>query len=102
MYAHSRFDDEETARERKVVLEEIKRRDDDPDDLVHDLFAQVLYPGHPLGLPVIGSADVVAALTPQNLRDYMARPLRPELRRYIRRREIRTPAGRGFGCRRFG
>ncbi len=72
MYAHSRFDEDETARERKVVLEEIKRRDDDPDDLVHDLFAQVLYPGHPLGLPVIGSADVVAALTPQNLRDYMA------------------------------
>jgi predicted Zn-dependent peptidase len=55
-----------------VVLEEIKRRDDDPDDLVHDLFAQTLLPDHPLGLPVIGRADVVAALTPQDLRDYMA------------------------------
>ena len=77
MYAHSRFDDDETARERKVVLEEIKRRDDDPDDLVHDLFAQTLYQTHPLGLPVIGTAEVVAALTPADLRDYMARHYGP-------------------------
>ena len=77
MYAHSRFDEAETACERKVVLEEIKRRDDDPDDLVHDLFAQTLYQSHPLGLPVIGSAEVVAALTPADLRDYMARHYGP-------------------------
>ena len=72
MYLHSRFDPEETTRERKVVLEEIKQRDDDPDDLVHDLFAETIYPGHPLGLPVIGTAEVVGSLTPDNLRDYMA------------------------------
>ncbi|HVK01979.1 MAG TPA: pitrilysin family protein [Armatimonadaceae bacterium] len=71
MYANSVFDPEETARERKVVLEEIKRRDDDPDDLVHDLFAQTLYPDHPLGLPVIGTAEVVASLEPDDLRGYM-------------------------------
>lgn len=71
MYRHSRFDGEETEREKKVVLEEIKRRDDDPDDLVHDLFAQTLWQNHPLGLPVIGTAEVVAALTPDDLRDYM-------------------------------
>lgn len=71
MYLNSRFDPEETARERKVVLEEIKRRDDDPDDLVHDLFAQTIFKNHPLGLPVIGRAEVVAALEPDHLRDYM-------------------------------
>jgi predicted Zn-dependent peptidase len=72
MYSHSLFEEDETARERKVVLEEIKRRDDDPEDLVHDLFAQTIFPNHPLGLPVIGTAEVVASLTPQDLRDYMA------------------------------
>jgi len=77
MYSNSRFDPEETARERKVVLEEIKRRDDDPDDLVHDLFAQTLYKQHPLGLPVIGTAEVVAALEPHDLREYMARHYGP-------------------------
>jgi predicted Zn-dependent peptidase len=71
MFAHSRFDDEETTRERKVVLEEIKRREDDPEDLVHDLFMELLYPNHPLGLPVIGTAKIVGKLTPDDLRTYM-------------------------------
>lgn len=78
MYLHSRFDAEETEREKKVVLEEIKRRDDDPDDLVHDLFAQTIWKDHPLGLPVIGTSEVVAALTPDDLRDYMARRYGPD------------------------
>jgi predicted Zn-dependent peptidase len=71
MFAHSRFDEEETTRERKVVLEEIKRREDDPEDLVHDLFMELLYPDHPLGLPVIGTADIVGGLMPNDLREYM-------------------------------
>ena len=78
MYMNSLFDPEETARERKVVLEEIKRRDDDPDDLVHDLFAETIYPHHPLGLPVIGRAEVVAALTPDDLRTYMTQFYGPD------------------------
>ncbi|MBC8143264.1 MAG: insulinase family protein, partial [Armatimonadetes bacterium] len=73
MYRSSRFDAEEVAREQKVVLEEIKERDDAPDDLVHDLFAETLYPDHPLGRAVIGTAETVAALTPGDLRGYMAR-----------------------------
>lgn len=77
MYVNSLFDEEETARERKVVLEEIKRRDDDPDDLVHDLFAQTIFPNHPLGLPVIGTSEVVGSLTPGDLREYMARRYGP-------------------------
>lgn len=78
MFLNSLFDPEETARERKVVLEEIKRRDDDPDDLVHDLFAQTIYPEHPLGLPVIGTSEVVAGLTPDNLREYIHNHYGPE------------------------
>jgi predicted Zn-dependent peptidase len=77
MYMHSLFDPEETARERKVVLEEIKRRDDDPDDLVHDLFAETIFPHHPLGLPVIGRVDVVASLEPKDLHEYMAKHYGP-------------------------
>jgi predicted Zn-dependent peptidase len=72
MYRNSLFDPEETARERKVVLEEIKRRDDDPEDIVHDLFAEALFDSHPLGLPVIGTATHVASFTPENLREFLA------------------------------
>jgi predicted Zn-dependent peptidase len=78
MYMNSLFDPEETARERKVVLEEIKRRDDDPEDLVHDLFAQTIFPNHPLGLPVIGLAEIVAGFIPEDLRSYMTQHYGPE------------------------
>jgi predicted Zn-dependent peptidase len=45
--------------ERDVVLEEIARYEDQPDDQVHELFASTLMPTHPLGLPVIGTREVV-------------------------------------------
>ena len=40
-----------------MILEEIRMRDDTPDDLVHDLFAEALFPGHPLGREVAGTDD---------------------------------------------
>ncbi len=49
--------------ERSVVLEEIAMRDDDPEDVVHELFAEALYGEHPLGRPVIGSAESIEALS---------------------------------------
>jgi len=45
--------------EREVVLEEISRYDDAPDEQVHELFASTLMPSHPLGLPVIGTKGTV-------------------------------------------
>jgi predicted Zn-dependent peptidase len=45
--------------EREVVLEEISRYEDAPDDQVHELFATTLMPSHPLGLPVIGRKETV-------------------------------------------
>jgi len=36
--------------ERKVVLEEIAMRDDDPSDLIHDLFLEKYYGDTPLGM----------------------------------------------------
>ena len=40
--------------EREVVLEEIAMVDDTPHDLVHDIAAEAVFGGHPLGRPVIG------------------------------------------------
>ncbi|MDX6377359.1 MAG: hypothetical protein QOE98_1662 [Gaiellaceae bacterium] len=59
--------------EREVVLEEIAMYDDTPDDLVHDLIGEVVFPGDALGRPVIGSADVIAALTPADVAAHHAR-----------------------------
>ena len=56
--------------EREVVLEEIAMVEDNPQDLVHDYVAEAVFGGHPLGRPVIGSADVIARVTPAELAGY--------------------------------
>src|SRR5947208_6145524 len=55
--------------EREVVLEEIAMYDDAPQELVHDLIAEAVFGEHPLGRPVIGTADVISTIP----RDAIAR-----------------------------
>ncbi|HXY17690.1 MAG TPA: pitrilysin family protein [Gaiellaceae bacterium] len=59
--------------EREVVLEEIAMVEDNPQDLVHDLAAQAVFGGHPLGRPVIGSADVISTVSRRALQSYHRR-----------------------------
>lgn len=59
--------DGDLALERNVVLEEIHGVADTPDDLVHELFAETLYPEHPYGWPILGTADTVGALEADHL-----------------------------------
>ncbi len=61
---------DDVEREKKVVLEEIKMVEDTPDDLVHELFTQSFWDGHPLGRPILGQPETVEALTPEVLREY--------------------------------
>jgi predicted Zn-dependent peptidase len=49
--------------ERRVVLEEIAIRDDDPEDLLGELFDEAVFGAHPLGRPVIGSEESVRGLS---------------------------------------
>jgi predicted Zn-dependent peptidase len=49
--------------ERTVVLEEIAMRDDEPSDLVHDLFAETLFGGTALGRSVLGTVESIEGLT---------------------------------------
>jgi len=45
--------------ERGVVIEEIARMEDTPDDRIHELFSHALWPTHPIGLPILGSRETV-------------------------------------------
>jgi predicted Zn-dependent peptidase len=67
------FADDEVAREKKVILEEIKMVEDTPDDLVHELFTQHFWDSHPLGRPILGAKESVEAFTADTLRDYFRR-----------------------------
>jgi predicted Zn-dependent peptidase len=55
--------DDDIESERQVILEEIRMRDDTPDDLVHELFANALFPGHPLGREIAGSQATISAIS---------------------------------------
>jgi predicted Zn-dependent peptidase len=56
--------------EREVVLEEIAMYDDAPQELVHDLIAEAVFGDHPLGRPVIGTADVISSIPRDSIARY--------------------------------
>src|SRR2546425_8757733 len=55
MVAEPAIRPDDVASERKVVLEEIALRDDTPDDLIFDVFAEDVFGDHPLDRPVLGT-----------------------------------------------
>ncbi len=56
--------------EREVVLEEIAMYDDAPQELVHDLIAEAIFGDHPLGRPVIGTAEVISSIPRESIARY--------------------------------
>lgn len=60
--------EDDLAKERMVVIEEISTVDDTPDDLVFDLHAASLWPRHSYGYRILGTRDTVAALQAADLR----------------------------------
>ncbi|MEJ7789329.1 MAG: pitrilysin family protein [Thermoleophilaceae bacterium] len=48
--------------ERQVVIEEIAMYEDEPSDKVHDVLADAIFGNHPLGRPIIGTAEVVGGV----------------------------------------
>ncbi|HHW40398.1 MAG TPA: insulinase family protein [Syntrophomonadaceae bacterium] len=70
MYFSSLFRAEDIEREKKVIQEEIRMYEDTPDEIIHDLFTQTIWDGHPLGRPVIGTMESVSGLTKEKILDF--------------------------------
>jgi predicted Zn-dependent peptidase len=70
MLTSSVIDAEDVEVERGVILEEISMHDDDPGDVVHDLFSAALFGEHPLGRPVIGSAQTITTMTREQIHGF--------------------------------
>jgi predicted Zn-dependent peptidase len=56
--------------ERGVILEEIGEANDNPDDLVHEIFVRSFWRSHPLGAPILGTADTVRSIGLEDLYRY--------------------------------
>ncbi len=63
--------------EREVVLEEIAMYEDDPQDRVFDVLGKAIFGSHPLGRAVIGTAEVVGAVTREQLAAFHAQRYLP-------------------------
>lgn len=70
IFLNSRFDKGELEKEKMVVLQEIKMVEDTPDDLIHDLFAENFWSGHPIGWSILGTSKTIKALERRHILDY--------------------------------
>jgi predicted Zn-dependent peptidase len=64
------FPDAEIETERGVVLDEIISYKDNPAEDVYDKFEGMLFEGHPLGLPILGTTASVKRIKPEDLRRF--------------------------------
>jgi predicted Zn-dependent peptidase len=67
------FRPHEVEAERHVILEEILMNLDIPEDHVHTLLAEALFPGHPLGREVLGTRETVEAASRDEIADFFGR-----------------------------
>ncbi|HSL10370.1 MAG TPA: pitrilysin family protein [Actinomycetota bacterium] len=63
MVEHSVLRKADVDAERQVILEEINMHEDSPEDVVHDLFTEALWPDHPLGRPILGTKGTIESAT---------------------------------------
>jgi predicted Zn-dependent peptidase len=73
MVQHSLIRTADVDAERQVILEEINMHEDTPDDAIHDLFNEVLWPDHPLGRPILGTVGSITDATPAQIRRFYRR-----------------------------
>lgn len=78
IFIHSNFPADEIERERKVILQEIKMRDDSPDESITDRFHEHFWHGHTLGKCILGSDQIITSLSRESLIEYKNSHYRPE------------------------
>lgn len=67
----SKFDPREIEKEKMVVIEEIHGLEDNPEDLVSELYANLIWQPHPLSRPILGNAPSVSSFTRSHLVAYL-------------------------------
>jgi predicted Zn-dependent peptidase len=68
--ANSKLDPADVERERMVILEELRMYQDQPQDLVQNLFEELIWPAHPLGRDIAGTEESVSRLSRDDILEY--------------------------------
>lgn len=67
------FDEVEMEKEKRVILDELSNIEEMPEELLHDLFWEDLFPDHPLGMSIIGKRDTVSDIDRSKILDFIDR-----------------------------
>ncbi|MDA8414153.1 MAG: pitrilysin family protein [Desulfobacteraceae bacterium] len=78
IFLHSTFPADELERERKVILQEIKMRDDSPEEAIHDRFHQNFWSGHALGNSILGTEEIINGISRDAVVQYKQSRYRPD------------------------
>lgn len=78
IYLNAVYEPKEMELEKGVIVEEIKMYEDSPDELIHDLFAEVILHDHPLARPTIGSEKTVRSVSRDDILDFMEHHYTPD------------------------
>lgn len=78
MFFHSLFAEKEIAKEKNVVIEEIKMYEDSPDELIHDIFSEQVWNEHPLGKPILGTEESVGGLSRAKIMHFLSEHYAPD------------------------
>ncbi len=72
------FREDDIAREKGVILEELKMDSDNPDYLVNEIFTSNFWKDNPLGKPILGTKETVTRFDGEMLRSYYRKVYAPE------------------------
>ncbi len=68
----STFPENELAKEKEVILDEINSYLDSPSDEIYDLYEEMVFKGHPLSRNILGTTELVKGYKRQDILDFMA------------------------------
>ena len=68
---NSVFSEEETIKEKNVILQEYYSSLDTPDDIIYDYYSETAYPNQSLGRPILGKEETIKNITPALLKKYI-------------------------------
>ncbi|MGE5450176.1 MAG: M16 family metallopeptidase [Methanomassiliicoccales archaeon] len=78
MVVGSVIGEKELDTERGVIIEEINMYEDTPDDLIHDVFSQLVWDGESIGRSILGRQELIAAVSPSQVRNFYQQHYIPE------------------------
>ena len=72
------FPEKEIEKEKSVVIDEINSYKDSPSEDIYDRFEEILFKGHPLSSPILGTASSVRKISREDLMRFVKEKFTPE------------------------